>query len=101
MIFRLIGGHKGSLSFLDDILLTMPQQKNTDMMSISRTNSDTGSTSTPHTLPTLDDKGVRQKESNVIGDYEDKIGQIDLFTSAPRSPRQQKKGMKSFSSHFN
>lgn len=74
----------------------MPQQKNTDMMCISRTNSDTGSSSTPHTLPTPDDKGVHQKESNDLGDYQDKIGQIDLFTSAPRSPHQQQKGMKSF-----
>jgi hypothetical protein len=79
----------------------MPQQKNTDMMATSTTNSDTGSSSTPHTLPTPDDKGVRQKKSNDVGDYEDKIGQIDLFTSAPRSPRQQQKGTKSFSSNFN
>lgn len=82
----------GSLSFLDDILSTMPQQKNTDIVTLSTTNSDNGSSSTPHTLLTLDDKGVRQKESNNLGDYEDKIGQIDLFTAPPRSPRQQKKG---------
>jgi polysaccharide deacetylase 2 family uncharacterized protein YibQ len=73
----------------------MPQQKNTDIISLSTTNSDTGSTSTPHTPLSVDDKGVRQKVSNDIGDYEDEISQIDLFSSAPRSPHQQKKGMKS------